>query len=220
MNAIVTMKRTALIAAGLVLLMIAVFVATGIGQDALQAFKPPEQYTQTLLRDPATLRGVIGVDNAFILFYGTCFLLLGRELMNVGSNRALAMAGTALLMTTAVLDMVENLHFLSMIAMAQSSLAISAGEIALQVWESLLKFHASYLGLFLLGLVMPARTPALRLLAASLVYVQWPVGMLIYVGPESWTKPLIFVRLAFFLVGLLIIALTDWQKIVGSGARA
>jgi hypothetical protein len=162
---------------------------------------------------------VIGFDNAFILFYSTCFLLLGHRLLKIGGNRTLAVAGTALIMVTALLDMLENLHFLTMISMAQASIPISAGEVAVQVWESLVKFHISYMGLFLLGLVIPASTPALRLLAFSLKFVQWPVGMLIYVGPESWMKPLVFVRLSFFLVGLLIVALTDWQKTGDSGAQ-
>jgi hypothetical protein len=214
------MKRTAFAAAGLMLIMILIFIVAGIGQESLQVFKTPEQYAQTLLRDPATLRIVIGFDNAFILFYSTCFLLLGHQLMRVGNNRALAVAGTALIMVTAALDMFENLHFLTMISLAQAFIPISAGEVALQVWESLIKFHISYVGLFLFGLVIPASIPALRLLAFSLKYVQWPVGMLIYVGPEAWMRPLIFVRLSFFLTGLLIVALTDWQKAGDSGARA
>jgi hypothetical protein len=163
---------------------------------------------------------VIGLDNAFILLYSTCFLLLGRHLVKVGGNRTLAVAGTSLLMLTAILDMAENLHFLTMISMAQVSVPISAGEIALQVWESLIKFHISYIGLFLLGLVIPVDTTALRVLAYSLKYVQWPVGMLIYVGPELWTKPLVFGRLSFFLAGMLIVAFTDWVKKGDLGAQA
>jgi len=220
MNSNAKMKRSALAAAGLILVMILIFVATGIGQESLQVFKTPEQYTQTLLRDPPTLRMVIGFDNAFILLYSTCFLLLGRYIVRLGGNRTLALAGTTLLMLTAALDMAENLHFLTMIAMAQSSIPISAGEVSLQVWESLIKFHVSYVGLFLLGLVIPASTPALRLLTFCLKYVQWPVGMLIYVGPELWAKPLVFARLSFFLAGMLIVAFTDWVKTGDSGAQA
>jgi hypothetical protein len=214
------MKRSALAAAALILVMILIFVATGIGQESLQVFKTPEMYAQTLLRDPTTLRMVIGFDNAFILLYSTCFLLLGRHLVTVGGNQTLEVAGAALLMLTATLDIAENLHFLTMISMAQASVPITVGEISLQVWESLIKFHVSYIGLFLLGLVIPADTMALRVLAFSLKYVQWPVGMLIYVGPELWTKPLVFARLSFFLAGMLIVAFTDWQKTGDSGAQA
>jgi hypothetical protein len=214
------MRRSALAASALILVMILIFVSTGIGQESLQAFKTPEMYTQTLLRDPPTLRMVIGFDNAFILLYSTCFLLLGRHLVKIGDDRTLAVAGTALLMLTATLDMAENLHFLTMISMAQASVPITVSEVAFQVWESLIKFHISYVGLFLLGLVIPGHTTALRVLAFSLKYVQWPVGILIYVGPELWTKPLVFARLTFFLAGMLIVALTDWQKTGGSGAQA
>ena len=94
------------------------------------------------------------------------------------------------------------------------------GEISLQVWESMVKFHVSYVGLFMLGLVIPRDTLPLRVLSFSLLYLQWPVGMLIYAGPESWAKPLVFARLVFFLTGLTIVALADWKELVDSDVPA
>ena len=103
------------------------------------------------------------------------------------------------------------MHFLSMISMAQQALPLSAGEIEFQVWESLLKFHASYLGLLLLGLALPTHTATRRLLSFLLRWVQWPVGLLIYITPASLAKPLVMVRFSFFLVSLLLLAAVYWR---------
>ncbi len=207
-----TMKRLALTAAALMLAMILIYVFTGIGQEPLQRFQAPDQYVQALLQNPSTLKAVIGFDNAFVLFYGTCFLLLGVRLLKNTEHRTIVVASIGLLMATAILDLLENLHYLTLISMARAAIPIGAGEIEFQVWESLVKFHVSYVGLFMLGLVLPTNTPALRLLAFLLLYVQWPVGILIYVGPDTWVRPLVILRFSFFLTGLLILALTDWRK--------
>jgi hypothetical protein len=212
------MKRLALVAAALMLVMILIYVFTGIGQEPLQRFQAPDKYVQTLLQNPSTLKAVIGFDNAFVLFYGTCFLLLGVRLMKKTEHLTIVVTSIGLLMATAILDLFENLHYLTLISMAQAAVPIGAGEIEFQVWESLVKFHVSYVGLFLLGFVLPTSTAALRSLAFLLLYVQWPVGILIYVGPDTWVRPLVILRFSFFLTGLLILALTDWRKTDGIAA--
>lgn len=60
-----------------------------------------------------------------------------------------------------------------------------AAEIGWQAVESMFKFHVSYLGLSVLGLALPRNNARQRALAGLLVFVQWPVGVAIYVGKHD-----------------------------------
>ena len=134
-----------------------------------------------------------------------------KSLMKQDSDRPLVAASLALLMLTGLLDTAENMHFLSMISSAQAELPITAAEIQWQVWESLVKFHVSYLGLFLLGFALPTQSLKGRVLGFLARWVQWPIGMLIYVVPAELVKPLVFGRFTFFLVAHLLLAALYWQ---------
>ena len=201
------LRLCALVAIILVLGMLGAFLVTGIGQDPLQFVRQPEEYAAILLRDPPMLKLVIGLDNAFILFYGTMFLALGVLLLRQGASRALTMAAIALLSAAAILDLVENMHFLAMIGAAQRGMPPSADSIIGQVWESLTKFHISYIGLFLLGFLLPMQGWQGRTLCFLLRWVQWPVGMAIYVAPDALARPLVLVRFTFFLASLALLAM-------------
>jgi hypothetical protein len=111
-----------------------------------------------------------------------------------------------LLMLSGLLDLLENMHFMTMIATAVQGLPVELPEIKLQAWESLVKFHASYLGLFLLGLSMPRETMLEKALCFAFCWIQLPVGLLIYLTPAVIAKPLVMVRFSFFLLGLLGLA--------------
>jgi hypothetical protein len=205
--------------------MVVVFAATGIGQDPLQYVHPPVEYASILARAPDTLRMAIGLDNVFIVLYASMFLLLAAWLGAQPGPRpagwaALRTTAFALLAVSAGLDLLENMHFLTMIAAAVQGLAIAPAQIEAQVWASLVKFHASYLGLFLLGWVLPGDTAAARTLRGLLRWVQWPVGMLIYLTPASIAVPLVFARFTFFLVALALLARVVRPHGSGSGAPA
>jgi hypothetical protein len=202
------LRITAGLAAAMVVGMVAIFFVTGVGQDPLQLVHPVEEYARLLLRNPAALRACLALDNLFIVFYATAFVALGVLLARAGSPRALVMVAIGLLLALALFDLIENLHFLVMLARAEQGLLPSAGEIGAQVFESLLKFHVSYLGLFLLGVALPRRTAGERALAALSWFVQLPVGVLIYVTPRAVSVPLVFVRFSYFLAALLLVAAT------------
>lgn len=214
-------RLPALVALVLVVAMLGTFVATGIGQDPLQYVRPPTEYAQLLLRGGGILRAVIGLDNLFVLAYSIVFLGLGAALWRRGEQRALVLAATLFLMATAVLDLVENLHFLVLASEAQLGLVPSADRIALQAWESLVKFHLSYLGLLCLGLALPAETQPQRALKALLVGFQGPVGVAIYVVPQALALPLVLVRFGFFVASLALVSVIRvGPDASGSGARA
>jgi hypothetical protein len=220
------------LAGSAVLGMIAIFAATGVGQDPLQYVHRPEEYAQLLLANPPVLRAVLALDNLFIVFYSTIFLLLAILLVRRGATPAVVVTATALTAAVAVLDLIENLHFMVMLVQAEQGALASAREISAQVFESLLKFHVSYLAFFVLSVALPRRTRRERLLADLGWFVQLPVGVLIYVTPATIALPLVFVRFTYFLVSLVLIRMifgdsphalpmvpgTDGAS--GSGARA
>jgi hypothetical protein len=201
-----TLRVVAWLACVMVVGQVLLFFVTGVGQDPLQFVHPPEEYLRILLKSPSALRAVLAMDNAFIVFYTTVFLALGALLERDGANRGLLWTAIGALLLTAFLDMVENFHFMAMLGHAELGIAPSSGEIEAQVFESLLKFHVSYLGLFLLGFVMPRRSVLERLFVYLSWYVQLPVGILIYVTPQAVSVPLVFVRFAYFVAALLLLA--------------
>jgi hypothetical protein len=196
----------AAVAGGLMVLgMLIIGLATGIEQDALQVIRPVADYQAVLLRNVPMLRAVVTLDNLFIVFYSTVFVTLGVLLWRGGANRALLGAAMAALGLLGLLDMIENLHFLTMLSSAVQGLGVGAGEIRWQAFESMLKFHISYAGLFLLGTVMPRRSILDKLLVASLMFVQLPVGVLIYTAPPL-APALLVVRTASFVAGMGMLA--------------
>jgi hypothetical protein len=201
-------RACAWLACAAVIGMIAIFFTTHVGQDPLQFVHSADEYRRILLSNPPALRACIALDDAFIVFYTATFVGLGVVLVRSGSTRGLVRLVVGLMLGVAVLDMVENFHFLVMLARAELGMGPSDTEIAAQVFESLLKFHISYLGLFLLGLALPRRDARERTLARLSWFVQLPVGILIYVTPSAVAVPLVFVRFAYFLVALVLIGLT------------
>ena len=69
-----------------------------------------------------------------------------------------------------------------------------------------MKFHVSYVGLFLLGFALPRTSPSSRALANLSWFVQLPVGVLIHVAPHAVAVPLVFVRFAYFVTALALAA--------------
>ncbi|CAN5133014.1 hypothetical protein BH11PSE11_BH11PSE11_34430 [soil metagenome] len=208
----------ALACAAVVFAMLSVFLLTGIGQDPLQSVHAPAEYATILLRNPAMLRTVIGLDNLFIVLYASLFLTLGSALSYQSKRRAMLVASIGLLLLSGLLDLLENMHFMTMLAAAEHGLEIGAPQIELQVCESLAKFHLSYLGLFLLGFVLPNTSRLERALCLSMRWLQLLVGLLIYLVPKQLAIPLVLTRFSFFLFALLAMAAIFRRRKSGSGA--
>ena len=133
-------------------------------------------------------------------------MLLACKLLERGAAPGLVRAAFGFAMALVVLDMAENFHFLVMLAGAEQGVAPSHTEIAAQVWESLLKFHVSYVAMFLFGLALPRTTAPERTLAFLCVFVQAPLGIAIYVAPREVAVPLVFARFTYFLASLFLVA--------------
>jgi hypothetical protein len=196
----------------------ALYVATGIGQDALQVVSTPADYAAILLHDPAALKVVLGLDNLFILSYLPMFIVLGAVLQR-SAPRAILIAAVALLIATGILDLLENMHFRTLLGSAELGIAIPQGAIDLQVWESLVKFHLSYVGLFLLSFALPCETALEKTVCFAFRWLQAPIGILIYVVPAAAMPPLLIGRFGFFCVALLAIG-AIFRRRSGSDAPA
>lgn len=218
-----TLRVSSLLACLMVLGMITIFIITGVGQDPLQFIHPAKEYGQILLKNPAALRATIGLDNFFIVFYSTSFISLMALLLRRGAPRSLTLISFGLLFSLALFDMIENFHFMVMLSNAEQGILPSSTEISAQVWESLLKFHISYLGLFLLGFAIPRETRGERFLAGLSWFLQLPVGVLIYVTPSNISFLLVLVRFTYFVTALLLLAWLfgrEEHDAGDSGARA
>ena len=196
-------SRFALASAVVVLAMFGTFLLTGIGQDPLQYIHTPADYAAILLKNPPVLRLAIGLDNLFIVLYSSMFLTLGASLWRGTGSRVLLFASLGLLAVSGLLDLLENMHFLAMISTALQGMEVSQAQIELQVWESLAKFHISYLGLFLLGFALPRETQLEKALCFALRWVQLPVGLLIYLTPPAIAVGLVMTRFTFFFLALM-----------------
>lgn len=199
--------------------MVLIFFMTGIGQEPLQAVRSSQDYAALLLKNPAVLRYVIGVDNLFLMLYTAMFISLGSCLWKLTAQKFLLAAALSLLVMNGFLDLVENLHYLSMIACAVQGLDISLQEIQWQTWETMLKFHVSYFGVFLLSFVMPGDTKPEMVLRQAMRWIYLPVGILIYVLPPEVIKPLVFARFIFFFLALLGLSYVFQQRRFYSNAQ-
>lgn len=208
-------RQLALAAAALVLAMFGIYLISGIGQDPLQFVHPPQEYLAILQRNPPMLKLAIGLDNLFIVLYSSLFLMVAASLWGRTGSKALLVVAFSLLAAVGVFDLLENMHFLTMLAQAAQGMAIEPTQIQLQAWESQLKFHISYIGLFLLGYVLPDETRLERALCFTLRWVQLPIGLLIYITPKQIAVPLVMGRFSFFLFALLAISAIYRQRKYG-----
>ncbi len=200
-------SKLALAAAIMVMGMFLVFFLNGVGQDPLQFIHPLQEYLAILLRNPVALRFTIGLDNLFIILYASLFLAIGIASWQYTTAKSVLTAACALMGLAALLDLAENMHFLAMLSAAEQGLGVQMAHIEMQMWESLIKFHVSYLGLFLLGFALPATDNVEKALCFVLRWIQLPVGLLIYLTPKEIAGPLVLVRFTFFFLALLAIAI-------------
>ena len=136
--------------------MVIVSVATHATQEAHEHYALPEQYAMSLLEHATALRAVFALDIAFIVAYTAFFAALAAHLCERNPPLALlAKLGFAAMALTALLDIVEDHHILSLLDAAELRVLPTAGSIGFQAVESATKFSVSYVSLFLFGLAIP-----------------------------------------------------------------
>ncbi len=199
-------------ACALILLILA--LATGGSQGMFQLYAPVADYSALLLKRAAVLRLDIGVDLLFIAAYLSFFVLMARQLKAGGTDRMLVGIALGLVMTTALLDAIENAHILAMLRAVENGSILSAGQILAQQVASQVKFQAAYCGMAALGLLWPTRTGWGWI--KTLFILQLVAGLGIFVVAGGMLKLLYVVRATFFVVGPLLIIVSAKPALDGS----
>jgi hypothetical protein len=142
-------------AAAVMMVMAAFSLATGVTQEAHEHFLAPDPYALLLVEHGDRLRTLMALDVAFTILYACFFVAFARYLLERGAARLIVGVALAALLLTALLDLVEDHHIVTMLDEAQHRVAPTVGAIAFQATESACKFSVSFLGLVLFGLAIP-----------------------------------------------------------------
>jgi len=185
------------------IVMVIVSLATGATQEAHEHFAKPEVYAIGLLEHASALRAVFALDIAFVIVYTAFFATLSAYLVEIG--RPLARIAFAAMALTALLDIVEDHHIVSLLDAAEQGVLPSAAAISFQVVESATKFSVSYVALFLYGLAIP-RTTKLGWALALFLTVGTALNAIVgYSLPPSAMASFDGGRWVGFLIGLSLL---------------
>ena len=197
------MRKLAILLAGastaVLVVMVGITFATGATQELHEWYTTPDDYAQALLVHPGALRLIFGLDIAFLIFYTAFFAAFADYLRALG--RPFVRLALAAMIGTALLDIVEDHHILTMLSMAEHGRPISDFEIAMQQVISSTKFSLSYLSLLLFGLAIPRDTVLGFVLALFLTVGNVATGVLGYAAPPAWREQLDGGRWIGFLIG-------------------
>ncbi|KAA3611757.1 MAG: hypothetical protein DWQ01_06650 [Planctomycetota bacterium] len=177
----------------------------GVTQQHFEAVFDLDLYHSELKASEAGLRWFLLFDNAFVIFYTGAFVLSLKIFQRTGKH-PLAAPALAGMLLTAALDFGENVHMLVALQQVHTDVPLSMGEISLWTWLSLMKWHAAYLGLFLLSFVVPGTTALELLLRWSLRLALVPIGLVLGALPPESVPALELGRYGLMLIGMFVLA--------------
>jgi hypothetical protein len=199
-----SMRRMAIFLAGctmcVLILMVITGVVTGATQEKHEHFLFPEAYAVSLLDEAKGLRILMGLDIAFLVLYTAFFAAFTKYLRAFG--RPFVTLAFGAMLSTAILDIIEDHHILSMLESAEHRVLPSALSIQLQAAESAVKFSMSFLALVLYGLAVPRTTKLGLALALFLTVGTLLSAVLGYAAPPEFQAKLESGRWVGFLIGL------------------
>jgi hypothetical protein len=194
----------AVASAAVLVAMAIVTLVTGASQEAHEWYQPPTAYAASLLTHPGALRLVFGLDVGFLVLYTAFFTALADHLTRLG--RPFLWLALGAMIGTAVLDIIEDHHILSLLGVAEAGRPIDDGAIVFQQTLSATKFTLSYLALVMFGLAIPRDTRLGLVLAVFLVAGTLISGVLGYAAPPAWREQLDGGRWIGFLAGFALAA--------------
>jgi hypothetical protein len=201
---------------GVLLVMTIVSLATGASQEAHEWYQPPAAYAASLLAHAAAVRVLFGLDVGFLVLYTAFFAAFADHLTRLG--RPFVWLALGAMIGTAVLDIVEDHHILSLLAVAESGRPIDDGALVFQQTLSATKFSLSYLALVMFGLAIPRTTALGIILAVFLIIGTLASGVLAYAAPPAWHEQLEGGRWIGFLLGFALAA--AWLRATPESAAA
>ena len=148
---------------------------------------------------------MIALDIAFLVLYTAFFIAFAAYLREQG--RPFVNVALGAMIATAVLDIIEDHHIISMLESAEHGILPSATSVMLQAAESATKFSMSYLSLVLFGLAIPRTTKLGWALFAFLVVGTLISAVVGYAVPPEMQHSVESGRWVGFLAGFgLVIA--------------
>jgi hypothetical protein len=207
MNTRKTISLLSLIAGLCILAMFLIAIFTGVSQEQFEVTQTVESYTKGLIAGENALRLTFTIDIVFICVFTTLFVFLTQYLKtNDRITNAIADVALAAMLICGFLDFYEDLHILTLLRNATHNLPIEFSSIQMQMTLSMIKFCASYLSLFLLAFILPNRTFTEKLLKYSLLFIQLPIGALVYTAPENLHLLFNLIRFVFMVSGFFLLA--------------
>src|SRR5262245_62047803 len=202
------MRKLSLVLAGATSLVLGVMVVVGLSTGAAQEphewFLEAPRYIERLLEHPGALRVMFGLDIGFLILYTAFFAAFAAHLRALG--RPFTRLAFGLILATAILDVVEDHHILTLLAMAEQNERFSDAAIAFQQVLSSTKFTLSFLGLFMFGLAIPRTTRLGVVLVVFLTVFNLATAVIGYTVPPAIRDQLDSGRWVGFLIGFGLVA--------------
>ena len=209
-----TLRRAAVMMAlaGVILAFMAGFGAiVGVAPQRFEWFYELGQYTDDLRAASGPIKFLIFFDNFFVLVYTTAVVLLVWA-FRAGRPGYLCVLAAGGIVLTALLDYVENFHFVIMFRALESAESLTAAQVMFQMHASLLKWHAAYLSLFMLSFVLPQDSLNERVVVWSLRLLVPAVGHAVAVASLDVVPILLAMRTTVFVIGFAMMALVAWGR--------
>lgn len=177
---------------------------SGVNQQYYELVGSVEVYSQSMAAQGVALKLILGLDNLFVPFYVLATFFLTR----IGSIRGVSkiFIFTPVLIA-GILDYIENFHVLTMLHTIESAGEITWSQIEVQSVLSMLKWHLAYFAFFVLGLNWPGASFWDKVFRFALVFIQMPVGILVYIQPSPlWHSVFSLARYLNLLSGFIMIS--------------
>lgn len=204
----------AFVTAGLLIAMFVISAITGVNQQYFESVHAHADYEAAMLNGEGSLRILLVIDALFIAAYWLLGIFLVRALWSDDRKFLLALS-VACISVTAVLDVIENSEFLMFMESLGNAMKIPEGEIQSLAVMSAVKWHLAYFAFLFLGFAFPQTTSLERAASFMMKFIQFPVGILVFVIPASPALVLAHLfRLVVLLVLLAMLALaaSKWQR--------
>jgi hypothetical protein len=217
-----TLAILAFLAAAIVVCLIVAAAATGFSQELFQVGPAPKEVARQLTGQPLHAIGLrlsLGFDNLFVIVYCAFFAVLAARFSGLLNPTAIAV-GVGALLLTGLLDAIENQHIQVMLQALQSGTSPTADELRLQMIGSNLKFHASYLGVFLLAFGFYRLGGLARVIAWLTWFGYVPLGMISFAVPVEVATPFALLRTAFFILLFALAGVYFWRRKEAPGEAA
>jgi hypothetical protein len=199
---------TAFAAGCMIFIIFVAILLTGVSPQHFEIVSSPETYAREIVAAENVLRFLVTIDSLFLTFYLTAFVFLAMSLWSEEA-KPVVVVGLGLLLVTTVLDLQENHDIMTQLTTALEGMPIALEELKLRMILSQLKFHSSYLGLFLLAFVLPDKTLSEKVLKYSLWFGYLPIGILVYTFPHPLFD---YLRLTFMLSGFTLLGWNYWVR--------